>query len=156
VMADAYETDLGRARVGARATLTTKSLPGESFQGRVQFVDPVIDPKTRTTKVHLHFPNQRGALKPDMYGDVQLEGETRLGLQVPADAILHAGTHDIVFVALGEGKFEPRTVKTGVQGGGTVQILEGVKDGEQVVSRANFLIDSESRLRASLAEIGAK
>ena len=156
VMADAYETDLGRARVGAKATLTTKSLAGASFEGRVQFVDPVIDPKTRTTKVHLHFANKNGALKPDMYGEVAMEGKTTQGLQVPADSVLHAGTRDIVFVALGEGKFEPRTVKLGVQGAGTVQILDGLKDGEQVVSRANFLIDSESRLRASLSAIGVK
>jgi Cu(I)/Ag(I) efflux system membrane fusion protein len=156
VMADAYETDLGRARVGAKATMVTKSLPGRSFQGRVQFVDPVIDPKTRTTKVHLHFANQTGELKPDMYGEVELQGKTTMGIQIPADAILHAGTQDMVFVALGDGKFEPRKVKVGVQGGGMVQIAEGLRDGEQVVSHANFLIDSESRLRASLASIGVK
>ena len=156
VMADAYETDIDRARVGANATMVIKSLPGRSFQGRVQFVDPVIDPKTRTTKVHLHFANQTGELKPDMYGEVVLEGKTTMGLQIPADAILHAGTQDMVFVALGDGKFEPRKVKVGVQGGGMVQIAEGLHDGEQVVSHANFLIDSESRLRASLASIGVK
>jgi Cu(I)/Ag(I) efflux system membrane fusion protein len=156
VMADAYETDLARARVGGKATMTLKPLPGVSFTGRVQFVDPVIDPKTRTTKVHLHFANKTGELKPDMYGEVELEGKTTLGLQVPSDAVIHAGTKDIVFVALGDGKFAPREVRAGVQGAGTTQILSGLTDGEMVVSRANFLIDSESRLRASLAAIGVK
>lgn len=156
VMADAYETDLPRARIGARATMTLKSFPGRHFVGRVQFVDPVLDPKTRTTKVHLHFPNPSRELKPDMYGEVVLEGRTKTALQIPADAIVRAGTKDIVFVVLGGGKFAPREVRVGVQGDDAIEIVDGLTDGEEVVTRANFLIDSESRLRASLAAIATK
>jgi len=156
VMADAYESDLPRARIGARATMTLKSFPDRQFNGRVEFVDPVLDPKTRTTKVHLHFSNRTGELKPDMYGEVVLEGRTTTGLQVPADAIVRAGTRDIVFVVLGDGKFAPREVRVGMQGTDATQIVAGLTDGEQVVTRANFLIDSESRLRASLAAIATK
>lgn len=156
VMADAYESDLPRARIGARATMTLKSFPGRQFLGRVQFVDPVLDPKTRTTKVHLHFPNPAGQLKPDMYGEVVLEGRTTTGLQIPTDAIVRAGTKDIVFVVLGGGKFAPREVRVGMQGGDATEIVDGLSDGEEVVTRANFLIDSESRLRASLAAIATK
>ena len=156
VMADAYESDLPRARIGARATMTLKSFPGRQFLGRVQFVDPVLDPKTRTTKVHLHFPNPAGQLKPDMYGEVVLEGRTTTGLQIPTDAIVRAGTKDIVFVVLGGGKFAPREVRVGMQGGDATEIVDGLTDGEEVVTRANFLIDSESRLRASLAAIATK
>ena len=156
VMADAYESDLPRARLGARATMTLKSFPGRQFLGRVQFVDPVLDPKTRTTKVHLHFANPARELKPDMYGEVVLEGRTTTGLQIPTDAIVRAGTKDIVFVVLGGGKFAPRAVRLGMQGGDATEILDGVADGEEVVTRANFLIDSESRLRASLAAIATK
>jgi Cu(I)/Ag(I) efflux system membrane fusion protein len=156
VMADAYQADLGRVRVGMNATMTVSAFTGRLFKGRVKFIDPVLDPNTRTTKVHLHFPNSTGELRPDMYGEVQLEGQTTTGLQVPADAIVHAGTKDIVFVALGDGKFAPREVRLGVVGTSETQVLEGLREGEGVVTRANFLIDSESRLRASLAAIATK
>jgi Cu(I)/Ag(I) efflux system membrane fusion protein len=156
VMADAYQADLARVRVGMSATMTVSAFTGRLFKGRVKFIDPVLDPKTRTTKVHLHFPNATGELRPDMYGEVQLEGKATSGLLVPADAIIHAGTKDIVFVALGNGKFAPREVRLGVVGASETQVLEGLREGEDVVTRANFLIDSESRLRASLASITAK
>ncbi|GLH71627.1 hypothetical protein GETHLI_01290 [Geothrix limicola] len=153
VQVDIYEAELGRAKVGMPAELTMSSSPGKTYQGRVAFVDPVLDPKTRTAKARLEFPNGGGELKPEMFGDVVLRGQGRKGLLVPLDAVLDAGTAKVVFVALGDGKFEPREVSTGTTVGEKVEIRSGLKAGEEVVVRANFLVDSESRLKAALAQM---
>jgi Cu(I)/Ag(I) efflux system membrane fusion protein len=155
-MADAYETDLAQVRLGMPATLTLQAYPGRLFAGRVAFVDPLLDPKTRTVKVHVHFPNPTGELKPEMYGEVVLRGREREGLIIPLDAVIHTGTKSVVFVGLGEGKFQPREVQLGDSSGDEVEVAKGLEAGERVVTRANFLVDSESRLRASLAAIGGK
>lgn len=156
VMADAYEGDLARVGVGMLAALTLQAYPGRTFRGRVDFIDPILDPATRTAKVHMHFSNPGAVLKPEMYGDVVLEGRERIGLRISADAVVRAGTRDVVFVALGGGKFSPREVQLGVKAGSAVEVLSGLTAGEQVVTRANFLIDSESQLRASLAALTEK
>jgi Cu(I)/Ag(I) efflux system membrane fusion protein len=156
VMADAYETDLKEVRVGMPATLTMQAYPNRIFKGRVDFVDPVLDPKTRTAKVHLHFPNPTGELKPEMFGEVVLQETTRQGLTIPVDAVIRTGTRDVVFVDLGDGKFQPREVQLGAKSGDVVEVRSGLAEGQKVVTRANFLIDSESRLRASLAAMGGK
>jgi Cu(I)/Ag(I) efflux system membrane fusion protein len=156
VMADAYESDLRRIRVGMKATLTLSAYPGKTFPGEVVFVDPLLDPQTRTAKVHLHFANSGRELKPEMYGEVSLQTPVRDGLRIPADAVIRAGNRDVVFIALGEGKFEPRVVQLGVKDGDEIEVLDGVSAGDAVVTRANFLVDSESQLRASLAAIGSK
>jgi Cu(I)/Ag(I) efflux system membrane fusion protein len=155
VLADVYESDLGRVRVGMPATLTLKAFPLRKFEGRVAFIDPILDPQTRTVKLRLSFPNPDGDLKPEMFGEVALTSPAREGLRLPADAVVNSGTRNIVFVALGEGKFQPREVKLGDSDGQFVELVEGLAAGDQVVTRANFLIDSESRLRASLAAMGA-
>lgn len=156
VMADAYEGDLASVRVGMPAALTLKSYPGRNFRGTVAFIDPLLDPATRTAKVHMHFPNFGMELKPEMYGDVVLEGRDRKGLRIPADAVIRSGTKDVVFVALGDGKFSPREVQLGAHNGGEVEVRSGLEAGQQVVTRANFLVDSESQLRASLAAMTEK
>jgi membrane fusion protein, copper/silver efflux system len=156
VMADAYENDLARIRPGMKATLRLSAYPGKSFAGKVAFVDPILDPQTRTVKVHLHFMNPTRELKPGMFGNVALEGLAREGLRIPADAVIRAGTQDVVFLALGEGKFEPRAVKLGERSGDEVEVASGLSAGDEVVTRANFLVDSESQLRASLAALGGK
>jgi membrane fusion protein, copper/silver efflux system len=155
VLADVYESELRHIRVGMPARLTLRAYPDRTFRGRVAFVDPALDPKTRTVKVRLEFPNPDGQLKPEMFGEVVLEGAAREALRVPADAVIDSGTRHVVFVALGEGKFEPRDVGVGDQDGQHVEIVSGLADGDEVVTRANFLVDSESRLKASLAAIGA-
>jgi membrane fusion protein, copper/silver efflux system len=155
VLADVYERELRHVRLGMPATLTLDAFPNRTFEGRVSFVDPLLDPKTRTVKVRLAFPNRTGELRPEMFGEVVLRGATRQGLRVPADAVIDSGTQAVVFVSLGDGKFQPREVKLGDSNGQDVEVVSGLRDGEQVVTRANFLIDSESRLRASLAAIGA-
>jgi Cu(I)/Ag(I) efflux system membrane fusion protein len=155
VLADVYETELRHARLGLGAILNLKAYPGKQFRGRVTFIDPILDAKTRTVKVRLEFPNPTGELKPEMFGEVTLEGEKRRGLVLPTDAVIDSGTMQVVFVAMGEGKFQPREVKLGAADGRHVEVLEGLHAGEQVVTGANFLVDSESRLRASLAAMAA-
>jgi Cu(I)/Ag(I) efflux system membrane fusion protein len=151
VLADAYESDLSRIRLGMRATLSLQAYPNRTFTGRVIFVDPILDPKTRTAKIRLEFANPKGEIKPEMFGEVTLQSEPREGLRIPADAVIDSGTRKVVFVALAEGKLQPREVRVGAASGDTLEVISGLQAGEQVVTRANFLIDSESRLRASLA-----
>jgi Cu(I)/Ag(I) efflux system membrane fusion protein len=156
VLADAYESDLARIRLGMPATLSLQAFPGSLFVGKVIFVDPVLDPKTRTAKVRLEFANPRGELKPEMFGEVTLQAPEREGLRIPADAVIDSGTRKVVFVAVGDGKFQPREVKVAAASGEGVEVLSGLEAGERVVTRANFLVDSESRLRASLAAMGGR
>ena len=153
VLADAYETDLARVKLGTPATLTLQAFPNREFPGKVIFIDPILDPKTRTAKVRLAFPNPTGELKPEMFGEVTLRTPPRTGLSIPTDAIIDSGTRKVVFVSLGEGKFRPREVKIGASDGERSEVLEGLAAGDQVVTRANFLVDSESRLRASLGAL---
>jgi Cu(I)/Ag(I) efflux system membrane fusion protein len=155
VLADAYESDLARLKLGMPATLSLQAFPNRTFKGRVIFIDPLLDPKTRTAKVRLSFPNPTGELRPEMFGEVTLQAQARQGLRIPADAVIDSGTRKVVFVALGEGKFQPREVRVGAAGPDFVEVVSGLGAGEQVVTRANFLIDSESRLRASLAAMGS-
>jgi membrane fusion protein, copper/silver efflux system len=155
-MADVYETDLGRIHVGMKASLTLPAYPNRSFPGQVAFIDPLLDAKTRTIKVHLHFANPNRELKPEMYGQVALEGVTQEGLRIPADAVIRAGNRDVVFLSLGDGRFEPRVVQLGVKSGDEVEVTGGLEVGQSVVTRANFLVDSESQLRSSLSVIGGK
>jgi len=153
VLADVYENELRHVRLGMPARMSLKAYPNRLFEGRVSFIDPLLDPMTRTVKVRLAFPNPTGELKPEMFGEVTLLGASREGLRIPSDAVIDSGTRTVVFVAAGEGKFEPREVALGESDGAAVEVVSGVAEGERVVTRANFLVDSESRLRASLASI---
>ena len=155
VLADVYENELRHVRVGMPARLSLKAYPNRVFEGRVSFIDPLLDPTTRTVKVRLAFPNPNGELKPEMFGEVTLLGQSREGLRIPSDAVIDSGTRSVVFVALGEGKFQPREVALGDSDGIAVEVVSGLAEGERVVTRANFLVDSESRLRASLASLAA-
>ena len=155
-IADVYEPEIPRVRLGMPADLDLSTFPGEVFHGRVAFIDPLLDPKSRTVKVRVELPNPKGELKPEMFGEMRLKSQTRKGLVVPVDAVLDSGARKIVFVALGDGRFEPREVQVGSNLGEKVEILSGVKAGETVVTRANFLVDSESRLRAALSQFAPK
>jgi Cu(I)/Ag(I) efflux system membrane fusion protein len=155
VLADVYESELRHVKVGMLATLQLKAFPHRIFAGKVSFLDPVLDPATRTIKVRLEFPNPDGDLRPEMFGEVVLRGTPREGLTIPSDAVIPTGTTHVVFVALGEGRFQPREVRLGETDGKSVEVTSGLKAGDLVVTGANFLIDSESRLRASLAALAA-
>jgi len=125
--------------------------PGKKFTGRVSFINPTLDEKTRTVKARIEFANPREILKPEMYGDVLIHGSRGFGVAVPDNAVISTGERNIVFVAKGNGVFEPREVTVGVKVRNLYEIKEGVTAGEQVVTGANFLLDSESKLRATLA-----
>jgi len=155
VLADVYESELRFVKEDMGATLKLNAFPNREFKGKVVFIDPLLDRQTRTVKVRLTFPNPTGELRPEMYSEVVLLGEPHDGLRIPPDAVIDSGTQKVVFVAIGEGKFQPRTVKLGESDGTHVEVLSGLSQGERVVIRANFLVDSESRLRASLAEMSS-
>ncbi len=150
VEADLYERELSAVRVGAPATVTVDAYPGQRFTGRVIYVYPYLDEKTRTNRARFEFANHRGRLKPGMYATVELQGAGGTAFTVPTNAVLDSGQEQVVFVAQGEGMFEPRKVKVGRRAGDAIEILEGLKEGEQVATGATFFLDSESQLRASL------
>jgi membrane fusion protein, copper/silver efflux system len=153
VLADVYESELRFVREGMPATLKLNAYPNREFTGKVMFIDPLLNPQTRTVKLRLTFANPDGELRPEMFGEVVLRGAPHQGLRIPPDAIIDSGIDKVVFVAVGEGKFAPRKVRLGEADATHVEVITGLAQGERVVSRANFLIDSESRLRASLAEL---
>lgn len=149
--ADVYERDLSAVRPGGMATVTVDAYPSERFSGRAIYVYPYLDEKTRTNKVRFEFANRGGRLKPGMYANVELRvGGGGMALTVPTNAVLDSGREQIVFVAQGDGMFEPRKVKAGRRVGESIEIVEGLKEGEQVATGASFFLDSESQLRASL------
>jgi RND family efflux transporter MFP subunit len=150
VVADVFEYEASAVRVGQPAALTLAYLPGRIFRGHVSYILPAIDPATRTVKVRIEFPNPDFLLKPEMYGDVELQTGGMRRLVVPQTAVLNSGDHQTVFVDRGAGYFEPRNVKIGAQNGGRTEILSGLKAGERIVISGNFLIDSESQLKTAL------
>jgi Cu(I)/Ag(I) efflux system membrane fusion protein len=150
VLADIYEYEVERIHVGEKATLQLTAYPGQSFPGRVQFLYPTLDESSRTMKLRLAFKNAGLRLRPGMYGTVTVTLGRAEGLVIPRDALVDTGEEQYVFVAQSAGHFEPRRVQTGLRSGSDVQILDGVREGETVVTTANFLIDSESRLRAAI------
>jgi RND family efflux transporter MFP subunit len=150
IEADVYEREMAIARVGQQATVTLDAYPGESFVGRAIYVFPFVEENSRTVKVRFQFANDRGRLRPGMYANVELKGTSGMALSVPADALLDSGTEQVVFVARGEGRFEPRAVKAGRRFSDRVEIVSGLAEGEQVATGATFFLDSESQLRAGL------
>ena len=152
VLADVYESELRFITAKMEATLKLSAFPNRDFKGKVVFIDPLMNPETRTVKVRLTFPNPKGELRPEMFGEVVLLGAPHEALRIPLDAVIDSGTEKVVFVAIGEGKFQPRKVTLGESDGAQVEVLSGLAKTERVVIRANFLVDSESRLRASLED----
>lgn len=150
VEADLYEGELPRVRVGAPATVTIDAYPGERFTGKVAFIYPFVGEQTRTVKVRFALANRGARLKPGMYANVELPTSTGRSLVVPTNALLDSGQEQIVFVAQGDGYFEPRRVKVGRRLDEAIEIVEGLKEGESVATGAAFFLDSESQLRSSL------
>ncbi len=156
LLADIFEQDLALVAQGQTAKIMVNAYPGKVFTGKVAFVYPTVTPETRTAKVRIELANPGGLLKPAMYTSVELAaGRSRAKvLAVPDSAVLDSGTRQIVLVQRGEGAFEPRPVKLGMYADGYVEVLEGIKAGDNVVVSANFLIDSESNLKAALSTFG--
>jgi membrane fusion protein, copper/silver efflux system len=147
VLADVYEFEASGVRLGQPASLTLDYLPGRTFHGRVSYILPQVDPATRTLKVRVQLDNPGFALKPDMYGQVELHTAAARRLVVPEGAVLDSGDRQTVFVDSGDGHFEPRPVTVGVRAGGRAEILTGLRAGERIVTSGNFLLDSESQLQ---------
>lgn len=156
VMADLYEYEISWVNVGDEATLRIGSMPGHDFIGRITYIYPYLDAKTRTNKVRIEFDNAEGLLKPDMFGDVEIAASaSKAGVFVPRETVLITGKQAHLFVQSEPGRFEPRTVRTGITADGLVEITEGVQAGETVVSSGQFLIDSESSIREAAAKMVA-
>ncbi|GAB1460505.1 efflux RND transporter periplasmic adaptor subunit [Thauera sp.] len=156
IIADLYEQDLARVQVGQGAQVVLDAWPGRSFAARVGYLYPTLDTATRSTRVRLELDNAEGLLRPGMFAQVALAvGDVTPKTVVPGSAIIDDGERRVVLRALGEGRFKPQAVKLGERGREGVEVLEGVAEGERVVVSANFLIDSESQLKAALANLVA-
>ncbi len=155
LIADVFEQDIGRVRVGQRAEARLEAWPGQRFEGRVTYVYPTLRADTRSAQVRIELANPGGRLKPAMYAQVEIAAGDGLVLAVPRSAVMDSGTRRIVLVDRGEGRFEPREVKLGAKGDEFVAVLDGVKEGESVVVAANFLIDADSNLKAALGAMTA-
>jgi membrane fusion protein, copper/silver efflux system len=149
VMADVFEYEAPLVRMGQAATITLPGHTGRTLRGRVSYLQPQVDPVTRTLKVRLELNNPGTLLKPEMFADVEFRVESRRLLTVPVEAVLDSGRVKTVFVDRGEGRLEPRQVETGERMGERVEIVKGLTAGERVVTSGNFLVDSESRLKSA-------
>ncbi len=155
VDAEIYEYELPWVKVGQKAVMTLQYLPGETFTGRIEYIYPYLNDITRTAKVRLRFPNPGIKLKPEMYAQVEIKSALpHPVVAVPPEAVLDSGEKHLVFIALGKGLFEPREIKVGMEGEGQWrEVLEGLKGGEEVVTSAQFLLDSESRIREAVRKM---
>jgi len=150
VNADIYEFELANVRLGQKATIALSYFPGQTFSGRVAWIAPVVDEKTRTTKVRLEFANRDFKLKPEMYANVEIEVDGGKKLAIPDEAVLDSGIRKIVFIDKGEGRYAPAEVKLGSKFDGYYEILSGLSPGERIIASASFLLDSESRLKEAM------
>ncbi|MEI6984738.1 MAG: efflux RND transporter periplasmic adaptor subunit [Rhodospirillaceae bacterium] len=158
VLADVFEQDVGLITIGQTVRISLNAFPGRTFTGTVSMIHPTMTAENRTVKVHITLPNSEGQLRPLMSATVELAAPVAaaLVLAVPDSAVLDSGNRQVVLVERGEGQFEPRPVQLGARADGYAQVLGGVRAGEKVVVRANFLIDAESNLRAALGGFTGK
>lgn len=150
VYAQIYEYEIGLVQAGQTMEIASVAFPGRSFTGRVVAVDTILNPETRTLRVRGEVPSE-GLLKPEMYVDVKMVVPMGRRLAVPEEAVMDTGTRKIAFVKTAPGRYEPRDVTAGQEAEEGVEILSGLTEGEEVVTSANFLIDSESKLKAALS-----
>jgi membrane fusion protein, copper/silver efflux system len=153
VLADVYVSDLSAIRLGMQAEVSAAYLPGQTWRGPVTYIAPTVDEKTRTVKVRVEVDNRDAALKPDMFADVLLKTDLGKGLVVPESAVIDAGDRKLVFLDRTDGSLEPRQVEIGAALSDGVQVLSGLAQGDRVVTSANFLLDSESSLKAALSSM---
>jgi RND family efflux transporter MFP subunit len=152
VLADVYEYNLRSLALGTEGHISVASMPDKNWKGSVTYISPTVEERTRTIKVRLEVDNAGGELKPDMYADVFLHVDLGEGLVVPDGAVINAGDRRLVFLDRGEGRFEPREVKLGIKVNGSgLQVISGLAEGDRVVTSANFLLDSESSLKAAVS-----
>ncbi len=151
--ADIYEYELPFVRLGQKASVQLSYLPGETFTGKAIYIYPSLNPETRTAKVRFEFPNSQGKLKPEMYANVEIKVHLGEKLVVPEGAIIDTGLRQMAIVDKGSGYFEPREVKVGTKVDDEYEVIKGLRAGERVVTSANFLIDSESKLKEAVGSM---
>lgn len=158
VHADVYESDLPWIRKNQPAIVSFRNDPGRVYRGTVLFLYPEVSRETRTLKLCVEMPNPGGRLRPGMYADVVIEGPPLPGaVVVPQSAVIRTGERSIIFVGLGDGRFDPREVTLGIHGeGDSIQVLSGIREGEMVVTQAQFMLDSESRIQEAIAKYRAR
>ena len=157
VEAHVYEHQLAWLHPGLKAEIEVKALPGKVYKGEVNFIDPVLDEKTRTLKVRLRVPNTDGNLKPNMFANVKIyAGPKKAILNIPREALIVTGERESVILDKGQGKYQPVNVVTGMQSQGRVEILSGLKKGDKIVTSGEFLIDSEANLQASFQRLDSQ
>ena len=155
VLADVFEQDIGLVKTGSMASVKINAYPDKSFNGKITYIYPTLKAETRTVPVRIELVNPGHLLKPAMFSQVEMQvGAKAAVLAIPESAVIDSGTRRIVLVQLKEGRFAPREVKLGASAGNYVEVREGVKEGEQVVVAANFLIDAESNLKAAIGGMG--
>jgi Cu(I)/Ag(I) efflux system membrane fusion protein len=150
VNVDIYESEISFVRPGQRASVTLSYDPGATFNGKVSYIYPSVDEKTRTAKVRLELANPGFKLKPDMYVNVEIKIDSGRHLAVPEEAVLDSGIRKVVFIDKGNGHFEPKEIKLGAKMDGHFQVLSGLNEGERIVTSSAFLLDSESRLSEAM------
>jgi RND family efflux transporter MFP subunit len=149
-----FEDQLPWLNVGSEATVNLTYFPGETFRGRVRYIEPEVSEKTRTVQLTLEVPNPGGKLRVGMYATVVFKPMVvKNALTVPSEAVIRTGQRDLVVVDLGGGRFAPREVTLGPSGNGIVQVLDGLKEGDEIVTSSQFLIDSESNLREAIQKM---
>ena len=157
VIVDIYEYEVPWVKLGQEAEMNLSYFPEKKFKGKLTFIDPILDSKSRTLKVRLEFSNTDGELKPGMFANATLKSEvTREELTIPEEAVIYAGDKTTAIVQTLSGTFESRELNLGVKTQGYVQVLQGLKEGEKLVTSSAFLIDSESRLKEALNKMGDK
>ncbi|MBI4054506.1 MAG: efflux RND transporter periplasmic adaptor subunit [Elusimicrobia bacterium] len=156
VYAQIYEYEIGLVKPGQKVEMISPAYPGRKFRGMVKAVDPILSAETRSLKVRIEVPNPEGMLKLEMYVNAAIRVDLGSRLAIPEEAVLETGERNVAFVDLGEGRIEPREVNVGREADGYYELLSGIEEGEKVVTSAQFLIDSESRLKAALSKTGAK
>lgn len=155
-LADLYEADLPYVKTGTQMEITLPHLPGKIFSGQIVFLDPALDPMTRTLKARIDIVNREFELKPEMYADARVKIDLGEKLALPGSAVMRSGERDYVFVVGKEGQLQPVEVKIGTRSGDYFEMISGLYEGDKVVTSANFLIDSESSLKAALQAVIAQ
>jgi membrane fusion protein, copper/silver efflux system len=145
-----YEMDARSLRIGAPVSVAVDALPGTAYEGRITFIHPTVDEKTRTLTARAEVVNKDGALRPGMYATALIRPAAAKALTVPTEAVLPTGTQNLVFVNRGDGQFIPRPVEVGVHGDSLVEVVRGLKPGDEVIASATYLLDSESNLGAAM------
>lgn len=154
VYANVYEYEVPWVNVGDEVDMTLASVPGKTLKGKVVYIYPYAQENTRTTKVRIVFENKEHMLRPNMFADVGIRVQSKQNMIViPSEAVVRSGKKEQVFVVRGPGKYEPRAVILGIESNGEVAVLSGLDAGEEIVTSAQFLVDSESKLREAASKM---